>query len=215
MKDLTQYINESKTNAIHPVVEAKGEYKIYFPTLGAFAIQVGELRGQVSDGYWENARRYNHWKWVVNTEPEIVDGKEGYTGPIHRIKYSTEWLRRYVKKALKDNGGDYGWTIRVFKYAKLGHVTPENILKEIVNNYDAEAWCSIAEKLREEEIDNAGLKKKCLSGYDYLKKYWEAAGDKYFTDEILKKYYKSSYNWGDFEDDLDAAEDAMNTQIKE
>lgn len=213
MKDLTQYINESKTNAIHSVIEAKGEYKIYFPTLGAFAIYVCELLGQVYDGYWENARPYNHWKWVMNTEPEIVDGKEGYTGPMHRIKYSTEWLRRYVKKALKGNGVDYDWTIRVFKYAKLGHVTPENMLKEIANNYDA--WRSIAENLPEEEIDNAELKEKYLSGSDYRKKYWEAAGDKYFTDEILKKYYKSSYDWRDFEDDLDAAENAMNTQIKE
>lgn len=213
MKAIKEFLESKQISAIHSVVEAKGEYKIYFPTLGAFAIYVCELLGQVSDGYWENARPYNHWKWVMNTEPEIVDGKEGYTGPMHRIKYSTEWLRRYVKKALKGNGGDYDWTIRVFKYAKLGHVTPENILKEIANNYDA--WRSIAENLPEEEIDNAGLKEKYLSGSDYRKKYWEAAGDKYFTDEILKKYYKSSYDWGDFEDDLDAAENAMNTQIKE
>ena len=213
MKDLTQYINESKTNAIHPVVEAKGEYKIYFPTPGAFAIYCCELLGQISDGYWENSRPYNHWKWVMNTEAEIADGKEGYTGPKHRIKYPTEWLRRYVKKALKGNGGDYNWTVRVFKYGKLGNVTPVNILKDIEGDYDA--WRSIAESLPEEEVDNAGLKEKYLSGSDYRKKYWDEAGNKYFTDAILKKYYESSYDLGDFEDDLDAADAAMNTQINE
>ena len=54
-----------------------------------------------------------------------------------------------------------------------------------------------------------------MSGSDYRKKYWDEAGNKYFTDAILKKYYESSYDWGDFEDDLDAADAAMNTQINE
>ena len=149
----------------------------------------------------------------MNTEAEIADGKEGYTGPKHRIKYSTEWLRRYVKKAIKGNGGDYNWTVRVFKYGKLGNVTPVNILKDIEGDYDA--WRSIAESLPEKEVDNAGLKEKYLSGSDYRKKYWVEAGDKYFTDAILKKYYESSYDFVDFEDDLDAADAAMNTQINE
>lgn len=213
MKSIKQYINESTTDAIHPVVEAKGEYKIYFPTLGAFAIYVCELLGQVSDGYWENSKPYNHWKWIMNTEPEIVDGKEGYTGPMHSRKYSTDWLRKYVKKALKSNAGDYNWTIRVFKYGKLGNVTPENMLEDIAYKYDA--WRSIAENLPDEKIDNAGLKEKYLNGADYKKKYWDEAGNKYFSDDILKKYYESSYDWRDFEDDLDAAENAMNTNINE
>ena len=213
MKDLTQYINESHTSSQHPIIEAKGENKIYFPTLGSFAIYLCELSGQISDGYWENSKPYDHWKWLMNTVPEIVDGKEGYTGPVHRRKYDTDWLRRYVKKAVKGNAGDYDWTIRVFKYGKLGHVTPENILKEIANGYDA--WRSIAENLPEEKIDNATLKEKYLSGADYRKKYWDKAGDKFFSDEVLDKYYKTSYDWSDFEDDLDAATVAINTHLNE
>ena len=213
MKDLTQYIGESMTSAVHPIMEAKGDYKIYFPTPGSFAIYVCELLGQISDGYWENTRPMNHWKWINDTEPEIVDGKEGYTGPAHRIKYSTDWLRRHVKKAIKGTAGDWGWTIRVFNYAKMANITPVNLLKNLANGYDA--WRSIAEDLPEEEIDNAGLKEKYLSGSEYRKRYWEAVGDKYFTDELLKKYYSSSYDWRDFEDDLDAAENAINTNINE
>jgi hypothetical protein len=148
---------------------------------------------------------------VTDTVPEIADTKEGYTGPAHRIKYSTEWLRKYVKKALNGNAGDYDWTIRVFKYAKLANVTPENILKDI----DDSEWRYIAEALPEEEVNSEQLKEKYTKDKDYRKKYWDKVGDKYFTDEILKKYYKSSYDWSDFEDDLETAEGAMNTNIKE
>ena len=219
MKDLTKYISESQTSSVHPVVEASSESKIYFPTPGAFAIYMCELLGQVSDGYWENARPMSHWKWVGDTEAEISDTngipyKEGYTGPQHRIKYSTEWLRRYVKKALKGNAGDWDWTIRVFNYGKMANITPVNLILDLKKDgYDA--WRSIAQELPEEEVNNEELEKKYTSGSDYRKKYWEKAGKKYFSDELLKKYYKSSYDWSDFEDDLETAEKAMNTHLTE
>ena len=214
MKDIKEFLESKKAAAVHTIVEAGSSRKIYFPTPGAFAIYMCELLGQVSDGYWENTRPLNHWKWVGDTEAEISDTKEGYTGPQHRIKYSTEWLRRYVKKALKGNAGDWDWTIRVFKYGKMANITPVNLILDLKKDgYDA--WRSIAEALPKEEVNNEELEKKYTNGPDYRKKYWEKAGKKYFSDELLKKYYKSSYDWSDFEDDLETAEKAMNTNIKE
>ena len=210
MKTINEYFNDHQMGSTHSIVEARGEYKIYLKNASAFVIYLCELAGQVSDGYWENSRPYDHWKWVTTCEPVIDKDKEYYTGYGHRIKYSTEWLRRYVKKALKGNAGDYSWAIRVFNYAKMASVTPEDKIKKLVNGYDA--WRSICEDLPQEPITSEELEKRYATS-DYRKKYWEKAGKEYFNDELLKKYYDSKYDWSDFEDDLESATTSMNTSI--
>ena len=212
MKNIKEFMEGKQVSAAHPINEAFGPNTIYFKNASAFAIYLCELLGQVSDGYWENSRPSSHWKWIGDTTPVIDKDKQGYTGPQHRIKYSIEWLRRYVKKALKGNAGDYDWTIRVFNYGKMASVTPDNLIQDLTKDgYDA--WRSIAQELPEEEVNNEQLEKLYTTS-DYRKKYWEKAGKKYFNDELLKKYYDSKYGWSEFEDDLESAGDSMNTQIK-
>jgi hypothetical protein len=208
--NINEYINGSCPEAKLPVYEAKGEDKIYFPNIASALIYWFELQGQISDGYWENARPNNHWKWVTESEIEIDKDKCGYTGAQHRITYSTEWLRRYVKKALKGQGGDYDWTIRAFNYAKLGSVLTEAEFKKMNDKSD---YRSVLEYMPEEPVDQAGLEAKYAIS-DYRKKYWESVKS-FFTDGLLKRYYDSNYGWSEFEDDLELAETAINTPIAE
>lgn len=211
MNNLQQYINKSYPNASLPINEASSnEEKIYFPTVAAALIYEFELSGQISDGYWENARPYDHWQWIGHTEPIVDKDKCGYTGFHHRKTYSTDWLRRYVKKALKNQAGDYDWTIRVFNYAKFGSIINPQDFEKIYKEY---AYRSIIEDMPEEEVNHDQLE-AAYNTSDYKKKYWDKAGA-FFTDELLKKYYSSDYGWSEFEDDLELAETAINTNLHE
>jgi len=210
MNKLQTYINESYSKSSLPINEAQGEYKIYFPNVASALIYLFELQGQISDGYWENSRPYDHWKWISCTEPEITKDKIGYTGPIHKKNYSTEWLRKYVNKAIKGQARDYNWTIRTFNYGKFGSILTDADFKKIGDKY---GYRSIVENLPQEEVDHAGLEASYNTA-DYKKKYWDEAGS-FFTDELLKKYYNSNYGWSEFEDNLEEAETAINTNINE
>lgn len=208
--NIKEYINKSYPDAYLPINEAQGEYKIYFPNAASALIYLFELQGQISDGYWENARPYDHWKWISRTEPEISKDKIGYTGPQHRKTYSTEWLRKYVKQAIKGQANDYNWTIRVFNYGKFGSILTDADFKKIGDKY---GYRSIIENMPEEEVDHAGLE-AAYNTSDYKKEYWNEAGS-FFTDALLKKYYSTNYGWSEFEDDLDFAQEAINTKINE
>lgn len=207
---LNEYISKSYPDSSLPIYEAQGENKIYFPNVASALIYLFELQGQVSDGYWENARPSNHWRWISNTKPVIDKDKCGYTGVQHQKIYSTDWLRKYVKKALKGQAKDYDWTIRAFNYGKLGSILTDVDFLKITDKY---GYRSITENLPQEEVDHNGLE-AAYNTADYKKEYWNQAGS-FFTDELLKKYYNSKYGWSEFEDDLDLAEEAMNTNINE
>lgn len=213
MKTLLEYYNNSKPCAEMPmqiIEEGKGDYVIYFTTPSALLIYKLELEGQISDGYWENARPYDHWKWVTKTEAKLDKEKVGYTGPTHSKKYSTEWLRKYVKKAIKHQAGDYDWTIRAFNYAKFGSLLNKTQLNKVLGEY---GYRPIIENLPEEPTTNEGLN-EIWEKKQYTKKYWEQTKD-FFTDELLKKYYDSTYDFSNFEEDLKIAENAMNNNIYE
>lgn len=51
-----------------------------------------------------------------------------------------------------------------------------------------------------------------LSKKDWKKKYWDKVKP-IIDDKLLKKYYKSKYGWSEFEDDLEMADEAINTQL--
>lgn len=203
MKDIKEFINESKCSAVHPINERlDNKYKIYFTTVSAAFIYDYELSGQISDGHWENSRPYDHWKWVSYTEP-LIGNTPGYTGLKHQKTYSCNWLQSYVKKAFQ-NDTNYRWAMRAFKYAKWGSIIPESEVSKWLDNYACE---HIISNLPEQEVDNETLAKNYETGY--AKKFWDEAGSM-FTDSLLKKYYSSKYSLKDFSNDLKSAQDSIN-----
>jgi hypothetical protein len=44
------------------------------PTASAVALFEKELKGQMSDGMWENSRPFDHWKFWSNMDVEHVPG---------------------------------------------------------------------------------------------------------------------------------------------
>lgn len=198
MKSLKDYMFEAVV----------GHSDIYFPNVSSAMLFALELKGQISDGYWENSRPYDHWEWVVNADIHIDPSKVGYTGPWHKIRYSTRWLESYLKNAMKGNDG-YTWVFRVLNIAKLGSVmSPQDFYRM----KDNEAFRTIVEHLPKDEVDQAGLEKVMLDGKPWIKKYWSEVKF-FFTDQVLKKFYSSKYDFSDFKADLDKASEAMNTPI--
>lgn len=195
MKSLSSYINES----------AKTD--IYFPNVSSAMIFAYELEGQISDGYWENSHPHDHWQWVSNVDVHVDPSKTGYTGPSHRLRYSTEWLRKYVKRAMKGEK-DYLWAFRVLNMGKMGTVVSVSDFNRFKDSY---AFRVIVEHLPKDPVDAAGLEQE-ITSHSYLISYWNQV-KVFFTDSLLKKYYSSSYDFSDFEDNLEQAEEAMNTQV--
>ena len=200
MKSINTFITEARTPS---------ETILYFPNLASWFIYEAELSGQISDGYWENARPATHWRWLQNVTIKIDDNKIGYEGPRHQKKYDTGWLRKEVKKALKGTARDYDWTIRVFKYAKFAALFNNSDFKKLEDlGYSLR---SIIEELPESPITVEELEAQ-LSKKDWKKKYWDRVKP-IIDDKLLKKYYKSKYGWSEFEDDLEMADEAINTQL--
>ena len=63
-----------------------------------------EVSGQISDGKWENARPYNHWEWICNTEMVISD-ENSYSGPFRTKRYGIKNLFNEFMKYVKE--GEY------------------------------------------------------------------------------------------------------------
>ena len=145
MKNLNEHINNSLPSGNHYKIDeaAQKTSKMYFENVSSFLIYKLEVKGQISDGYWENARPYNHWRWLNDTDEVIgdKDGQYGYTDRTkHQRKYSLDWIRKNVKNELKrtrpavhrikHNEDDYHWIIRVFNFAKFGSILSENEAKK-------------------------------------------------------------------------------------
>lgn len=98
-----------------------------------------ELKGQISDGYWENASPRDHWKAVCSAEV-VVDptnvGLDFYPERRYNfasptlIEYVGDRMQQYILLAKKfpalsqeslrsSDSGEWIWTL------KLGEITPE------------------------------------------------------------------------------------------
>ena len=45
--------------------------KLYFKTLSSALLYEWEISGQISDGKYENAQPFGHWRWINDTEKII------------------------------------------------------------------------------------------------------------------------------------------------
>ena len=70
--------------------------KLHFKNNAAAHLFKSEITGQLSDGAWENARPFDHWKFWCNAEV-VMDGAVGYEGYPMKTNYNLHALKRYVK----------------------------------------------------------------------------------------------------------------------
>ena len=77
---------------------------IAFPNFKQASIFENELKGQLSDGFWENARPYNHWESICAAEVKVSDK------PAKQFDQQKNY--NFTDKALIDIVGE-----RMWKYA--------------------------------------------------------------------------------------------------
>jgi len=92
---------------------------VYFETISQALIFEAELKGQISDGYWENSRPSNHYH-----APCDADIKVDAENPRNEIFSSRNY--NFAAKELVDCVGD-----RMIEYAKVAKLFPneENIAR--------------------------------------------------------------------------------------
>lgn len=102
---------------------------MYLPTVSAAAIFENEIKGQLSDGAWENARPYDHWKIWSDIKCKIGSPKTIFINnrPI-KTSYNLHSLIQYVDD-------------RMIATGKLA----TNFSIEEINTEKFKTLCSIAE----------------------------------------------------------------------
>ena len=173
---------------------------IHFENASAMCLYYLEMKGQISDGKYENSRPYDHWRWVTRVTDMIVDGNKGlegdgvYSRGMQRgetfvKKYNlNEWFTQYIKRWRKKNDAKNIWATRIIAYGKLGKIFPDMTYKQLINISQIHILLDYLQsrliEMRETNVDII---------YDMLIKYSSTSFKDYLNDEcltlVLNKYF--------------------------
>ena len=165
---------------------------IHFENASAMCLYYLEMKGQISDGKYENSRPYDHWRWVTRVTDMIVDGNKGlegdgiYSRGMQRgetfvKKYNlNEWFTQYIKRWRKKNDAKNIWATRIIAYGKLGKIFPDMTYKQLINISQIHILLDYLQsrliEMRETNVDII---------YDMLIKYSSTSFKDYLNDECL------------------------------
>lgn len=126
--------------------------KLYFKTLSSALLYEWEISGQISDGKYENAQPFGHWRWINDTEKIISKSCEPHyegSNPFRGVKkYNiTEW-----KRYMQTDGTR--WAYRVFNYIFAGRCFKNT--NESLTNLSNSYISSIFEKIPLNRIKHDG-----------------------------------------------------------
>lgn len=215
MKQIKDYICEAYTS--------QRLTTLHFDNISAAMMFSGEMAGQISDGKYENSRPESHWYWVGNVSI-VVDGKEEYDGPKHRINYNLkEWVKAVKQILSTGDGGDYDFAYRLYCYGKLGRciTNAKDIMSTDSKDRDnigygvstvAELFGNTLRKDENATWEDVVKTSEERSWYkDYLSK---PEAKKVFTKEMFEKFKELNYTFSDFRGDVASMEATVNTQAE-
>jgi hypothetical protein len=194
-----------------------GRIILHFKNLSALLMFFCEMRGQISDGKYENSSPKDHWEWISRAL-FTVDGEEFYTGSSRyrrpTKKYNLrEWITP-IKATLA--AGSKNWEIRLYDYGKMGKCLEGMDVLKYIGLSKTSIWFndelgSIGEiygdVLRKtpnilfDDLDNV------LSSYDrgMLSKYPE-----FYTEEFFNRFKDTEYTFDEFKADVKSMENTVN-----
>lgn len=158
---------------------------ITFITCSAYAVWIGEILGQLSDGMWENAAPYDHWEFWWDLEPRI--------GPVAKVESSKSWACKktgYNLAGLYECVGD-----RMLAYGRMGRVTPDPELIKAASYMPPTFGEWLANKV-------SGVWK-----HDWVKPYMEPV-----TERVALAFYATTYTMKDLRADIKVIKTAMKTR---
>lgn len=200
---------------------------IHFENASAMCLYYLEMKGQISDGKYENSRPYDHWRWVTRVTDMIVDGNKGlegdgvYSRGMQRgetfvKKYNlNEWFTQYIKRWRKKNDAKNIWATRIIAYGKLGKIFPDMTYKQLINISQIHILLDYLQsrliEMRETNVDII---------YDMLIKYSSTSFKDYLNDECLtlvlnkdfiEKFVNLKYDIKECKADCKSMYDSINT----
>ena len=200
---------------------------IHFENASAMCLYYLEMKGQISDGKYENSRPYDHWRWVTRVTDMIVDGNKGlegdgvYSRGMQRgetfvKKYNlNEWFTQYIKRWRKKNDAKNIWATRIIAYGKLGKIFPDMTYKQLINISQIHILLDYLQsrliEMRETNVDII---------YDMLIKYSSISFKDYLNDECLtlvlnkdfiEKFVNLKYDIKECKADCKSMYDSINT----
>ena len=160
--------------------------RIEFTTATAVALWEYELKGQFSDGMWENSRPYEHWKFWCALDAVV--------GPVDKVtKYPYPWYCRkysYGLNSLLPIIGD-----RMLKIGQLASVGGEG--------YHVFA---AAEYMPATLAEFANCKESGKWAYNFVAEHM-----KHISVDLAVKFYASTYTVKDLKADLKRIKAAIKT----
>ena len=203
-----------------------GRIFLHFSNISSLLMYYFEMRGQISDGKYENSSPKDHWEWISRSF-FIVDGNEFYTGSSRyrrpNKKYNlNEWVRT-IKKILNGSEYDYNWafSIRLYDYGRMGKCLTKNELKDIIILNDGSIFSNIGVN------DNIGgiaeafgdaLRKNPECTYEEMKAGLKSYKQSIFTklpqfdnEEFFERFKNTEYTFYDFKTDYDSMIKTINT----
>jgi len=220
MKKFVSFINEklslSKAKSyLGPQEELKwNETLMHFKNGAALFMFDAEMKGQISDGKYENSGPRGHYFWVSKTV-YCIDGNEYHTNNGHDKRYNlNEWVRN-IKSMLEigePKDKDYDFVIRMYDYGKFAHVLGDNMIYKLYQDKKLYALSAVIEIMGDTYRANRGYKdfvKDCKETTWVVNYYYEV--ENIVTEDVFNKFVEFDYTFKEFREDEKSMEATVNT----
>lgn len=168
---------------------------IFFSSVTQAALFEEELKGQFSDGYWENSRPNDHWKFWCDLDVRVHPA-----GQEPRVETSTPWAikkRSYGISKLYECVGD-----RMLAIGRLARATL--VAGVDIASFPHGDFRGAAEDMPATLEEWRQCKASGKWKYDFVGRYMER-----ITDELAVAFYAASYTQRDLSRDVAAIKKAM------
>ena len=203
-----------------------GRIFLHFSNISALLMYYLEMRGQISDGKYENSSPADHWQWIIRSF-FIVDGNEFYTGSSMfrrpNKKYNlNEWVRT-IKNILNGSDYDSNWyfAIRLYDYGRIGKCLNKNELKSIIkiNGTRLNDTMFVNDSIGTiAEVFGWVLRKNPDCTYEEMKNGLQryqrdalAELPQFDNEEFFERFKNTEYTFNDFKADYDSMYKTINT----
>ena len=203
-----------------------GRILLHFSNISALLMYYLEMRGQISDGKYENSSPADHWQWISRSF-FIVDGNEFYTGSSMfrrpNKKYNlNEWVRT-IKNILNGSDYDSNWyfAIRLYDYGRIGKCLNKNELKSIIkiNGTRINDTMFINDSIGTiAEVFGNALRKNPECTYEEMKKGLNSYKldafkelPQFDNEEFFERFKNTKYTFNEFKADYDSMYRTINT----
>lgn len=158
---------------------------LYLPTQSAIALWESELKGQISDGMWENTNVRGHWEFWHDCNVKL--------GPPHLESNVEPPKSGYRFSSLIEHVGD-----RMLAFGRMGKMTTD--LKMI----EAAEW--LPDTQQEYAMILSGQRRTSDAAMAHIKA---------VPEDVAQKFYETPYSLKDMKNDLMAIRTAMRTRLTE